>query len=83
MTRIENSITMGHDNVGTGKDAMAPDAMVMAGSETGSTDYYIDPVKERKMMRKFDVSHLRSGIQAMKTDDSCSFTQSLLWVSCT
>lgn len=25
-------------------------------SEHGSSDYYIDPVKEKKMMRKFDVS---------------------------
>lgn len=81
MTLVETTATMGHDNVDSGKGAMAPDAMVMAGSENGSSDYFIDPVKERRMMRKFDVRC--AGLWAETDVDLDSFTRSPPWVSCT
>jgi hypothetical protein len=39
------------------KEATASNGPSMPESENGSSDYYIDPVKEKRMMRKFDVSH--------------------------
>lgn len=37
------------------KEAATTNGLGMPESENGSSDYYIDPVKERRMMRKFDV----------------------------
>lgn len=38
------------------KGTTTPDETMMPDSDNGSSHYYIDPVKERRMMRKFDVS---------------------------
>lgn len=40
----------------TTKEAPVCTEPTMLESDNGSSDYYIDHVKERRMMRKFDVS---------------------------
>lgn len=53
-------------------------------SEHGSSDYYIDPVKESRMMRKFDVCLASSICQPIHNANSKSrSSQSLPWDSFT
>ena len=48
---------MGSENESPTKSGVASDAFPANESVLdGPSDYFIDPVKERKMMRKFDVS---------------------------
>lgn len=52
--------------------AEASDRPSKIDSENGSSAYYIDPVKERRMMRKFDVGILwlwAVGLSAHATTD--------------
>lgn len=55
MTLVEPKVTMENDNPHPAKAGIAPNESLMPDSDNGSSEYFIDPVKERRMMRKFDV----------------------------
>ncbi|KAL1865465.1 hypothetical protein VTK73DRAFT_5231 [Phialemonium thermophilum] len=45
----------GQDGSHSGKGATVPAESTMPDAENGSSQYFVDPIKERRMMRKFDL----------------------------
>lgn len=51
-----STVAKQHDNTHSAKSATTRNESSVPDSDNGSSEYFIDPIKERRMMRKFDAS---------------------------